>query len=37
VHEDPYKALSDGPNSLSFELWEATVREVIAIRAALHQ
>ena len=37
VHEDPDKALSDGPNSLSFELWEATVREVIAIRAALHQ
>jgi 2-dehydro-3-deoxyphosphooctonate aldolase (KDO 8-P synthase) len=37
VHEDPDKALSDGPNSLSFPLWEATVREVIAIRAALGQ
>jgi len=36
VHEDPDRALSDGPNSLSFPLWEATVREVIAIRAALH-
>jgi 2-dehydro-3-deoxyphosphooctonate aldolase (KDO 8-P synthase) len=37
VHEDPDRALSDGPNSLSFPLWEATVREVIAIRAALGQ
>jgi 2-dehydro-3-deoxyphosphooctonate aldolase (KDO 8-P synthase) len=37
VHEDPDKALSDGPNSLSFPLWEATVREVIGIRAALGQ
>jgi len=37
VHEDPDKALSDGPNSLSFPLWEATVREVLAIRAALHR
>jgi 2-dehydro-3-deoxyphosphooctonate aldolase (KDO 8-P synthase) len=37
VHEDPDKALSDGPNSLSFSLWEATIREVLAIRAALGQ
>jgi 2-dehydro-3-deoxyphosphooctonate aldolase (KDO 8-P synthase) len=37
VHEDPDRALSDGPNSLSFPLWEATVREVIAIRSALRQ
>jgi 2-dehydro-3-deoxyphosphooctonate aldolase (KDO 8-P synthase) len=37
VHEDPDRALSDGPNSLSFPLWEATVREVIAIRSALGQ
>jgi 2-dehydro-3-deoxyphosphooctonate aldolase (KDO 8-P synthase) len=35
VHEDPDNALSDGPNSLSFPLWEATVREVLAIRNAL--
>src|SRR3954452_20449441 len=35
VHEDPDKALSDGPNSLSFPMWEATVRDVLAIRSVL--
>ena len=35
VHEDPEKAKSDGPNSLTFALWEQTVAEVQAIRAAL--
>ena len=35
VHEDPDRALSDGPNSLSFSLWEETVADVRRIRAAL--
>ena len=37
VHEDPAQAKSDGPNSLTFALWERTVAEVLAIRAALGQ
>jgi 2-dehydro-3-deoxyphosphooctonate aldolase (KDO 8-P synthase) len=38
VHEDPDHALCDGPCSLSFELFETTLREVLAIRRALgHQ
>ena len=37
VHEDPEHAKSDGPNSLTFELWEQTVSEVAAIRRALGQ
>jgi len=37
VHEDPDRARSDGPNSLTFALWEQTVAEVQAIRAALGQ
>jgi 2-dehydro-3-deoxyphosphooctonate aldolase (KDO 8-P synthase) len=38
VHEDPDHALCDGPCSLTFELFEATLREVLAIRRALgHQ
>jgi 2-dehydro-3-deoxyphosphooctonate aldolase (KDO 8-P synthase) len=38
VHEDPDKALCDGPCSLTFELFEATLRDVLAIRRALgHQ
>lgn len=38
VHEDPDKALCDGPCSLTFELFEQTLREVLAIRRALgHQ
>ena len=35
VHEDPDRALSDGPNSLTFPMWEALVAEVLAIRRAL--
>ena len=35
VHENPDKALSDGPNSLTFAIWEETVRDVLAIRHAL--
>ena len=35
VHEDPDRALSDGPNSLTFALWEQTVADVQRIRAAL--
>jgi 2-dehydro-3-deoxyphosphooctonate aldolase (KDO 8-P synthase) len=35
VHEDPARALSDGPNSLTFPLWEETVADVQRIRAAL--
>ena len=35
VHEDPEKALSDGPNSLTFAMWEALVEDVLKIRAAL--
>lgn len=38
VHEAPERALCDGPCSLTFELFEQTVREVLAIRRALgHQ
>ena len=35
VHEDPEKALSDGPNSLTFEMWDALVADVLRIRSAL--
>jgi 2-dehydro-3-deoxyphosphooctonate aldolase (KDO 8-P synthase) len=35
VHEDPEKALCDGPCSLTFEGFEATLRDVLAIRKAL--
>ncbi len=35
VHEDPDRALSDGPNSLTFPLWEETVADVQRIRTAL--
>ena len=35
VHEDPDRALSDGPNSLTFPLWERTVADVERIRAAV--
>jgi 2-dehydro-3-deoxyphosphooctonate aldolase (KDO 8-P synthase) len=35
VHPDPDNALSDGPNSLSFDLLESTLDAVVAIRAAL--
>jgi 2-dehydro-3-deoxyphosphooctonate aldolase (KDO 8-P synthase) len=35
VHEDPDRALSDGPNSLTFPVWEETVVDVQRIRAAL--
>ena len=38
VHEDPDAALCDGPCSLTFELFEQVLREVLAIRRALgHQ
>jgi 2-dehydro-3-deoxyphosphooctonate aldolase (KDO 8-P synthase) len=35
VHEDPDRALSDGPNSLGFPQWEQTVEDVQRIRSAL--
>src|SRR5438874_4479938 len=35
VHEDPDKALSDGPNSLTFAMWDALVGDVLSIRRAL--
>jgi len=35
VHEDPDRALSDGPNSLTFPTWEALVADVLKIRSAL--
>jgi 2-dehydro-3-deoxyphosphooctonate aldolase (KDO 8-P synthase) len=35
VHEDPDKALSDGPNSLTFGMWDALVGDVLRIRATL--
>ena len=35
VHEDPDKALSDGPNSLTFPMWDALIGEVLKIRKAL--
>ena len=35
VHEDPDRALSDGPNSLTFPAWDALVGDVQRIRAAL--
>jgi 2-dehydro-3-deoxyphosphooctonate aldolase (KDO 8-P synthase) len=34
VHEDPDRALSDGPNSLTFEMLHAMLAQVCAIRAA---
>jgi 2-dehydro-3-deoxyphosphooctonate aldolase (KDO 8-P synthase) len=38
VHEDPDKAPCDGPCSLTFELFEQTLKDVLAIRRALgHQ
>ena len=36
VHEDPDRALSDGPNSLTFSMWDDLVRDVLRIRSALH-
>jgi len=35
VHEDPDRALSDGPNSLTFPAWEALLADVLRIRSAL--
>ena len=35
VHEDPDRALSDGPNSLTFGMWDELLRDVVAIRASL--
>ncbi len=35
VHEDPDRALSDGPNSLTFAMWDELLRDVVAIRASL--
>jgi 2-dehydro-3-deoxyphosphooctonate aldolase (KDO 8-P synthase) len=35
VHEDPDSALSDGPNSLTFPMWDALIADVLAIRHAL--
>ena len=36
VHADPDRALSDGPNSLTFPIWDALIADVLAIRRALH-
>jgi 2-dehydro-3-deoxyphosphooctonate aldolase (KDO 8-P synthase) len=35
VHEDPDRALSDGPNSLTFAIWDELVGDVLRIRRAL--
>jgi 2-dehydro-3-deoxyphosphooctonate aldolase (KDO 8-P synthase) len=35
VHEDPDHALSDGPNSLTFAMWDALIADVLRIRNAL--
>jgi 2-dehydro-3-deoxyphosphooctonate aldolase (KDO 8-P synthase) len=35
VHEDPDRALSDGPNSLTFPMWDELVGDVLKIRRAL--
>jgi 3-deoxy-D-arabino-heptulosonate 7-phosphate (DAHP) synthase len=35
VHEDPDQALSDGPNSLTFAMWDQLVGDVLKIRSAL--
>jgi 2-dehydro-3-deoxyphosphooctonate aldolase (KDO 8-P synthase) len=35
VHEDPDRALSDGPNSLTFPMWDALLGDVLRIRRAL--
>lgn len=35
VHPEPEKALSDGPNSMTFELLEQTLDAVVAIKRAL--
>jgi 2-dehydro-3-deoxyphosphooctonate aldolase (KDO 8-P synthase) len=35
VHEDPDRALSDGPNSLTFPMWDALIADVLRIRRAL--
>ncbi len=35
VHEDPDQALSDGPNSLTFAMWDSLVADVLKIRRAL--
>ena len=37
VHEDPDQALSDGPNSLTFVMWDELVGDVLKIRGALSQ
>ncbi|HET7752472.1 MAG TPA: 3-deoxy-8-phosphooctulonate synthase [Anaeromyxobacteraceae bacterium] len=37
VHEDPAVAKSDGPNSLDFDMADALLRDVLAIRKALGQ
>jgi 2-dehydro-3-deoxyphosphooctonate aldolase (KDO 8-P synthase) len=35
VHEDPDRALSDGPNSLTFPVWDALIGDVLRIRRAI--
>jgi 3-deoxy-D-manno-octulosonic acid (KDO) 8-phosphate synthase len=35
VHEDPDKALCDGPNSLDFAELDTLLAEVVSIRRAL--
>jgi 2-dehydro-3-deoxyphosphooctonate aldolase (KDO 8-P synthase) len=35
VHENPDQALSDGPNSLTFAMWDELIGDVLKIRGAL--
>jgi 2-dehydro-3-deoxyphosphooctonate aldolase (KDO 8-P synthase) len=37
IHEDPVTAKSDGPNSLDFDMADALLRDLLAIRKALGQ
>ena len=37
IHEDPATAKSDGPNSLDFEMADAVLKQVLAVRHALGQ
>jgi 2-dehydro-3-deoxyphosphooctonate aldolase (KDO 8-P synthase) len=37
IHEDPAVARSDGPNSLDFDMADAILRDVLAVRRALGQ
>ena len=37
IHEDPSKAMSDGPNSLDFDMADRLLGDVLRIRRALGQ